>query len=200
MTRLLLASRNPGKIQELRQLLSPLSLDLLTPHELGLGPQVEETGADYMENARLKARALALQTGVWTLADDTGLEVAALDGAPGLHSARFGGEGASDADRRERLLRQLAGKPRPWKARFCCAVALCSPEGELEQAWGECPGEIVPDERGDHGFGYDPIFLVDAQGKTMAELTLEEKNTLSHRAQAVEALLPVLVKRLDLER
>jgi len=199
MARLLLASRNPGKIRELRELLSTLPLELMTPDDVGSGVQVEETGRDYAENARLKARALALATGVWTLADDTGLEVEALDGAPGLRSARFGGEGATDADRRARLLQKLAGKPRPWTARFCCAVALSSPTGEVDEAWGECPGEIVPGERGAGGFGYDPLFLVHARQQTMAELPPGEKNRLSHRARAIEALFPVLRERLRLE-
>jgi len=195
MTRLLLASRNPGKLRELRELLAPLRVEILTPEALGLGPQVEETGDTYLENARLKARSLALETGEWTLADDTGLEVAALGGAPGLHSARFG---ASDADRRERLLALLAAEPRPWTARFCCAVVLSSPNGECDQAWGECAGEIVPQARGQGGFGYDPIFEVAASGQTMAELSLEAKNRLSHRARAIQTLRPVLVERLGL--
>jgi XTP/dITP diphosphohydrolase len=200
MPRLILASRNPGKLSELQALLASLPLELLTPDQLKLGPQVEETGRDYAENARLKARSLALRIGEWTLADDTGLEVEALEGAPGLHSARFGGTGASDADRRARLLEKLAGKPRPWMARFCCAVALSSPDGEIDEAWGECPGEIVPDERGAGGFGYDPIFLVQGMNQTMAELPMEEKNILSHRARAIERLRPVLSVRMGLER
>ena len=199
MPRLLLASRNPGKIRELSALLAPLTLEVLTAQDLKLGPQVEETGRDYAENARLKARAMALETGEWTLADDTGLEVDALDGAPGLHSARFSGEGASDADRRARLLGQLARIAKPWTARFCCAVVLSSPTGDVDEAWGECLGEIVSDERGEGGFGYDPVFLVRGTEKTMAELSMTEKNTLSHRAQAVEALLPLLKMRLELE-
>jgi XTP/dITP diphosphohydrolase len=199
MPRLLLASRNPGKIRELRALLAPLALEVLSAADLKLGPQVEETGRDYGENAGLKARALALETGEWTLADDTGLEVEALAGAPGLHSARFRGKGASDADRRARLRDELADIPQPWLAHFCCAVALSSPAGELDLAWGECPGEIVPTERGEGGFGYDPIFLVRGSGKTMAELSMEEKNRLSHRARAVKALLPVLIQRMGLD-
>jgi XTP/dITP diphosphohydrolase len=199
MPRLMLASRNPGKLSELHALLAPLPLELLTPDRLKLGPQVEETGRDYAENARLKARTLALQIGEWTLADDTGLEVEALEGAPGLHSARFGGAGANDADRRARLLEKLDGKPRPWRARFCCAVALSNPDGEIDEAWGECPGEIVNVERGAGGFGYDPIFLVRGMKQTMAELSMEQKNTLSHRARAIEMLWPVLVERMRLE-
>ncbi len=199
MGRLLLASRNRGKLREIRALLADWPIEILTMDELGLGEQVEETGSSYAENAVLKVEVLAGQSGEWVLGDDTGLEVEALGGAPGLHSARYGGPCASDADRRARLLADLAGKARPWRARFCCAVALASPAGAIELGWGECPGEILPAERGASGFGYDSIFLVGGLEKTMAELTLEEKNRLSHRAQAVRALLPELLNRLGID-
>lgn len=192
MQRLLLATTNPGKARELRALLAPLPLELVTPKDLGLSLQVQESGHDYLANAQLKALAFARASGLWSLADDTGLEVDALGGAPGLRSARLAGPVASDADRRRELLRRLQGHPRPWKARFRAVVVLASPQGETTWAEGVCPGEILPEPRGEHGFGYDPLFLVEGTGKTMAELTLEEKNRLSHRARAVQALWPAL--------
>lgn len=122
-----------------------------------------------------------------------------MDGAPGLQSARYAGPRASDADRRARLFQALAGKARPWKARFCCAVVLGGPKGSFDLGWGECAGEILPEARGAAGFGYDSVFLVEGLGKTMAELTLDEKNRHSHRAQAIRALLPALRLRLGVD-
>lgn len=195
---LLLASGNPGKRKELKALLQHLELDLLDPRHLARTLSVQETGRDYTANATLKARAYAEASGLWTLADDSGLEVAALDGAPGVRSARLAGPGRSDEERRRVLLSQLRGHPRPWVARFCCAVALASPGGEVDSAIGICPGEIIQQERGSRGFGYDPIFLVAGTRRTMAELSLEEKNQLSHRARALKALLPVIKRRLKI--
>lgn len=200
---LLLATRNPGKQRELESLLASVPLRLVSAADLPSLPEVEETGSSYAENARLKAQGIARASGLWTLADDTGLEVEALGGIPGLHSARLiplspGAPRPSDAERRSKLLELLQPHPRPWTARFRCVVALSSPPGEVDLAEGECPGEIVPDERGSGGFGYDRLFLLDGVGKTMAELTMEEKNRLSHRARAVTALLPVLQRRLGL--
>ena len=193
---LLLATSNAGKRRELQALLGSLPLDLLTPADRRLALDVAEDGADYAANASLKARAFAQASGLWTLADDTGLEVDALGGAPGLHSARVA---ASDGDRRQRLLEALTGQPRPWSARFRCVAALAGPDGSLDLAEGSCPGEIVPWERGEHGFGYDPIFLVLGTDRTMAELPMPEKNRVSHRARAIAALLPVLRARLGLD-
>jgi XTP/dITP diphosphohydrolase len=195
-TSLLLATRNPGKITELRALLEPLRAVLLQPDQLGLQLTPPEEGESYAENARQKAVAYARLSGLWALADDSGLEVDALGGAPGLHSARFAGEGRSDYDRRQRLLKHLHDHPQPWTARFRCVVALASPEGQLDFAEGACEGLVIVEERGTQGFGYDPIFLVAGTGKTMAELELVEKNQLSHRARAVHALLPKLQQRL----
>ncbi len=193
---LLLASHNAGKLRELSALLVELELSLITPAELGLHLDVEESGQDYAENAGLKAGAYARESGIWTLADDTGLEVEALGGAPGLRSARLV-EG-TDANRRSELLRLLSPHSPPWPARFRCCVALASPDGQVDLAHGACPGEIIRTARGAGGFGYDPIFLVHGTDKTMAELSLEEKNQLSHRARAVQAMLPVLRSRLGL--
>lgn len=195
---LLLATTNPGKLEEMRHLLIHLPLELLTPAEAGMRRGVDETGKTYEENARLKAESYCQQTGHWTLADDTGLEVEALAGAPGLHSARSAGPGASDADRRAWLLNALRAHPRPWKARFVCAAALAGPGQPTQWTSGACPGEIIPEPRGHHGFGYDPIFRLDGSESTMAELPLELKNTLSHRAQAVQQMLPILRRSLGL--
>jgi XTP/dITP diphosphohydrolase len=200
---LLLATRNPGKRRELKALLAALPLRLLTTDDLDTLPLIEEAGETYADNARLKARTFAQAAGLWTLADDTGLEVQALGGIPGLRSARLvpgrpGQPVSADAERRRRLLELLRYQTRPWHARFRCAVALSSPQGEVDLEEGECAGQIIPEERGMGGFGYDPLFLLEEVGKTMAELSMEEKNHLSHRARAVNALLPTLRHRLGL--
>jgi len=194
----LLATTNPGKLLEMRALLEQIPVRLADPATLGLSLQVEETGGDYAENACLKALAYASASGWFTLADDTGLEVDALAGAPGLRSARLLQAGATDADRRARLLELLAPFPQPWTARFRCAMALAGPDGRIDWAPGECPGQIVPSPRGETGFGYDPLFEVEHTGRTMAELGMSEKNRISHRARALSALLPVLRHRLGL--
>jgi XTP/dITP diphosphohydrolase len=193
MARLLIATNNPGKVEEFESLLKDCSLELTTPLSLGLDLIVEETGKTYVENAVLKGEAFSNASGLWTLADDSGLEVDALEGMPGLHSARYvQKQGATDADRRRWLLHRLTGKPKPWSARFRCSIALVSPSGRVEISEGSCLGEIVSNERGSHGFGYDPIFYLTALGKTMAELSMHEKNKISHRAQAVREILPLI--------
>lgn len=198
MTKLLLGTSNPGKLRELSALLRDVRVTLVRPEQLDLDMTVPETGKSYAENASLKARAYARNADMWALADDTGLEVEALEGRPGLRSARIVGPGGNDTDRRAALLQELAGHPRPWRAAFVCTVALAGPDGELSLAHGECLGEIVPVARGSGGFGYDPLFLVDDVKKTMAELTMAEKNLVSHRARAVSALKPILLERLAL--
>ncbi len=199
MKSLLIASSNPGKLTEIQDLIGDLRthLKLLLPRDLGLNLDVLEDGETYAENAALKARAYYQASGLLTLADDSGLEVAALDGKPGLHSARYAPQpGATDADRRAYLLKNLAGLPRPWAARFCCTVAIAAPDGSLHFSEGICPGEIIPEERGTNGFGYDPIFLIPELGKTMAELSMAQKNQLSHRARAVRGAVPLLASLL----
>jgi XTP/dITP diphosphohydrolase len=191
--RLLLATNNPGKVLEMRALLADLSyLELATPADLGLDLDVDESGAGFAENAALKARAFAQASGLAALADDSGLEVEALGGAPGLYSNRFFPGAVTDAQRRAALLERLAGLPRPWTARFRSTVCLAQPDGSEDFAEGECRGEIVPEERGEAGFGYDRIFLVQGIGKTMAELSMAEKNQLSHRARAMEKIKKLL--------
>ena len=191
--KLLLASYNQGKLHELQALLADVSLDIISPASLNLSLEVVEDGLTYQENAARKATAFAQAAGYLSLADDSGLEVEALDGQPGLHSARFSPlPGATDRDRRELLLEKVRNKPRPWVARFRCVIALAVPAGGLYFSEGVCPGEIIPEERGQNGFGYDPIFLLTALSKTMAELSMEEKNRLSHRARAVLAAKGIL--------
>ncbi|HNT24748.1 MAG TPA: RdgB/HAM1 family non-canonical purine NTP pyrophosphatase [Anaerolineales bacterium] len=197
MMKILVATGNRGKLVEIQSLLEGAPLTLLTPAMLGLALEVEETGATYAENAALKARAFAQASGLLALADDSGLEVDALGGLPGIRSARFSNRaGASDADRRAYLLQRLQGLPRPWTAHFHCTVALAAPTGALRFAEGQCPGEIIPQERGEHGFGYDPIFLLTALGLTMAELSMAQKNQLSHRARAIKAAQPLIMEML----
>lgn len=195
MVRLMLATTNPGKVKEFRTLLGQYEsfsgLTLVTPKDWPEPlPEVEETGETFAENARLKAAALARATGLLALADDSGLCVDALGGEPGLHSARWAGEGATDADRNAGLLARLSEIPAEERtARYVCAVSLAGPDGASMEAEGTCGGVILEAARGGKGFGYDPLFFVLEFGRTMAELTEEEKNRVSHRAKAFAALL-----------
>ncbi len=191
---LLIATNNPGKLKELCQLLGNLQgIELISPKGLGIPPQFKESGNTYAENAAIKARAYAEASGVVVLSDDSGLEVDALGGAPGLFSARYSGQpNATDADRRGFLLENLMEKPRPWFARFRAVIAVATPGQDIQFAEGVCEGEIIPEERGTNGFGYDPIFYMSEFERTMAELSDEEKNKVSHRGRAVEAALPIL--------
>jgi XTP/dITP diphosphohydrolase len=186
MKSLLIATNNAGKLNEITDLLKGYPLHLLAPKDLGLDLDVDETGSTYEANARLKGLAFAQAAGMAALADDTGLEVDALGGAPGLHSKRYAPHpGATDADRRQLLIRNLAQFPQPWLARFTCCMVLALPDGSLQVAHGACTGEIIPEERGTRGFGYDSIFLFPQLAQTMSEVDLEVKNRLSHRARAV---------------
>jgi XTP/dITP diphosphohydrolase len=197
-TRLLLASTNPGKLKEMWELLSPLKVELVTPEQFGINLQVEENGTTYAQNAAAKALAYARISSLLTLADDSGLEVDALNGLPGIRSARFSPlPGAVDADRRAYLLEQLKHKPRPWSARFVCVVALATPELEVFSAEGMCSGEIIPEERGENGFGYDPIFFIPEIHRTMAEIPDQMKNQISHRSRAIQAAWPTLTKLIS---
>jgi len=193
--RLLIATENQGKVKEFQALLDGLDLELVTPKSLGLELKVVEDGATYEENAAKKALVYARASGLISLADDSGLEVDALAGAPGLYSARYSPlPGATDADRRAYLLQNLQGKPHPWAAHFHATVAIATPEGVLHFADGNCHGEIIAAERGDNGFGYDPIFFIPALDRSMAELSMDEKNRLSHRALALQNARPILQK------
>lgn len=193
MNKLLIATNNQGKVLELQELLAGSGIEFVTPAQINLQLDVVEDGSTYQENAGKKAIAFAQASGLISLADDSGLEVDALGGAPGLYSARYSPKpGANDKDRRDFLLDNLKDKPRPWTAHFHATIAVAKPNGEIEFAEGNCYGEIIPEERGTGGFGYDPIFFMTDLGKTMAELEMEEKNRLSHRALAVLAAMPIL--------
>ncbi|HSO11122.1 MAG TPA: RdgB/HAM1 family non-canonical purine NTP pyrophosphatase [Anaerolineales bacterium] len=188
MNRLLIATNNQGKIKELQELLTGMDVELVMPSQIKLDLDVVEDGNTYAGNATKKAIAFAQAGGLISLADDSGLEVDALNGAPGLYSARYGsssGGKLSDEDRRKYLISKLQNKPRPWTARFRALIAIAVPNGDVQLSEGVCEGEVIPEERGSGGFGYDPIFLLPELGKTMAELTMDEKNRLSHRARAV---------------
>lgn len=197
--KLLIATNNPEKVREFRALLGHVAwISLVSPADLGLQIEVAEVGNSYAANAALKANAFAQASGLICLADDSGLEVHALDGAPGLYSARYSPKpGATNSDRRAYLLENLAAKPRPWQARFRAVIAITTPDGKAQFAEGSCEGELIPDERGSGGFGYDSIFLVAGSDKTMAELSPEEKNQVSHRARALSASMPILRELFD---
>lgn len=193
--KLLIATNNKGKVKELQDLLKDTGLEILTPADINLNLEVDEDGTTYAENAAKKAAAFAHASGLVSLADDSGLEVDALNGAPGIYSARYHPKsGADDSDRRAYMLENLKDKPVPWTAHFHAAIAIAIPDNDVQVVEGNCFGEIIPEERGDNGFGYDPIFLFPELNKTMAELDLYEKNRLSHRAKAVMNAIPVLKK------
>lgn len=189
MQKLLVATHNQGKVREYRDLLAGLPLEITYLDAEGITFEVEESGETFEENAVLKARSYGLASGLWTWADDSGLEVAALGGAPGVYSARYAGPGASDADRYHKLLDALTGVP--WAergARFCCVVALYLPERDLLQTTaGEIAGTIAFGPAGSNGFGFDPVFYIPDYEATMAQLAPELKNKISHRGRAAAA-------------
>ena len=179
--RLVIATGNAGKLREYRELLADTGFELVA-----FDSEVDEVGETYAENARLKAETACARSELPSLGDDSGVEVEALGGFPGIRSARLG---PTQQERTAELLRRLEGKPQPWHARFVCVVALAAPGHDTQFFEGECRGEIVPEWRGEAGFGYDPIFLVPGTGKTFGEMAPEEKRLYSHRARAVRALL-----------
>jgi len=193
MRKLLIATRNRGKVREYQELLQGLPLALTSLEAEGITLEPEETGETCAENAILKARAYAAASGLLTWADDSGLEVDALGGAPGVRSSRYAGAGASDEDRYRLLLRHLEGVP--WEkrtARFRCVVAIVEPGGRVHTAEGTCEGIIAFSPRGHNGFGYDPVFYLPDRQCTMAELNPAEKNRISHRARAARAARRIL--------
>ncbi|MFC1871816.1 RdgB/HAM1 family non-canonical purine NTP pyrophosphatase [Chloroflexota bacterium] len=197
MVDLLLATNNQGKVREYKKLLQPLSYNLVTLAELGLA-SVEETGISLEENARLKAVDGATRSRLLTMADDSGLEVDALNGEPGPLSARYAGEGASNDELVNYLLSRLKDVAWPERtARFRCVIALATPGGQVETCSGECPGFITFAPRGKRGFGYDPVFYLPEFDKTMAELPLETKNRISHRGQAARQAYQILKRPGD---
>jgi XTP/dITP diphosphohydrolase len=180
-------------VREYVELLAGLPLEIVGPADVGLDLDVDESGATFQENAVLKARAFAEGSGLLTLADDSGLEVDALDGAPGVRSARYAGPDATDEDRYRLLLRQLAEVPdEARQARFRCVIAVAEPAGQIWTEEGACEGVIARSPRGSRGFGYDPIFYLPEMDKTMAELPEAHKNAISHRARAAQAIRPLL--------
>jgi XTP/dITP diphosphohydrolase len=196
MPKLLLATNNKGKVREYKHMLKELPFELVSPAELGINTEVEEVGESLEENARLKATTLAKESQLLTLADDSGLEVDALGGEPGRLSARYAGEGASDEDRVDYLLSRLKDVPEGKRsARFRCVIAIAGADDEVELCSGECEGVITLEPRGEEGFGYDPIFYLPGLGKTMAELSLEEKNSVSHRGRAAEEAIKLLRRK-----
>ncbi|MFB3817208.1 MAG: RdgB/HAM1 family non-canonical purine NTP pyrophosphatase [Candidatus Methylomirabilales bacterium] len=194
ITPLVIATRNRGKYDEILALLAGLRATLVPLDRAGPVEVPPEGGDSFQENARRKARAVAAATGHLSLADDSGLEVDALGGEPGVRSARFGGSGVrDDAERNQLLLRRLHGIPAERRtARFRCAVAIAEPGGRIWEAEGTCEGRIAAAPRGEHGFGYDPVFEIPGLGRTLAELDPEAKNRVSHRAQALARARAIL--------
>ena len=196
MKTLLIATTNKHKVAEISAKLGELGLIDIELLDLSAYPEYiapVENGLNFAENAALKARAAASVSGYWALADDSGLTVEALGGAPGIYSARYAGVQQDDAANNAKLLTQLAHTPAGQRqAAFCCAIALASPEGQLRLAEGKVEGEILKEPRGGAGFGYDPLFYLPALGRAMAELTTAEKNRLSHRAIALEKILQLI--------
>ena len=195
MEKLVLASRNKGKIEELKAFLAGLPWQVTALADYPDVPEVAEDGATFIENASKKASVVAKALGVWTLADDSGLTVDYLKGAPGVYSARFAGVHGDDQKNNEKLLNLLAGVPWPQRtARFHSALAFASPDGQVWTTEGQCEGVIALAPHGQGGFGYDPLFYLPELGLTMAELAEEEKNKISHRAVAMKKFRTYLVQ------
>ena len=185
--KMILASGNRKKLAELKRILEPMGFEVIPKDEAGVTFEPEETGATFEENALIKAQAICVATGEAAVADDSGLCVDALGGAPGVFSARYAGENATDGERIDKLLTELGGVPEEKRsARFVSAVCVCFPDGSWAEARGVCEGGIAFERRGSGGFGYDPVFLVGE--KSFAELTAEEKDAVSHRGNALRAL------------
>ena len=191
-----LATHNPGKLAEMKAILSGLGVEAVSPAEAGVEVDVEETGTTFAENAMLKAKAVCAAAGLPAIADDSGLCVNALNGGPGVYSARYGGEGLDDAGRRRLLLQNLRGQTTR-AAHFTCAVACAFPNGDTLEAEGRCDGAIAFAPLGEGGFGYDPVFLIPEKGKTFGQLTAEEKSAISHRGKALEAFKEKLEEYLN---
>jgi XTP/dITP diphosphohydrolase len=192
MMELLIATKNKGKISEISEKLSKLQIKLKNLLDFPNLEEPAETGESFSENAILKAKSYALQTGLWALADDSGLEVEGLGGKPGIFSARYAGEKASDEENIRKLLHELKGIENR-KARFVCVMALCNEKGETKfLAEGVCNGIITSEPRGKNGFGYDPIFIPDGFESTFGELSVEIKQQISHRAEALKKIISFL--------
>ena len=183
--KLVLASKNKKKLVEMNDILSRLGIEVCSEAEAGVDVEVEETGTTFEENSRLKAEAVMKESGMPAIADDSGLCVDALGGAPGVYSARYGGEGLDDVGRYRLLLENMKGQM-PRTAKFVSVITCCFPNGDVISARGECPGTIAFAPMGEGGFGYDPVFFIPGLKKTFAQLTPEEKNAISHRGKALE--------------
>jgi XTP/dITP diphosphohydrolase len=195
--KLLLATNNAGKLAEYRQLLAGCGWEMVTPGELGLSLSAEETGDTYEDNAKMKAQEAAQLGGLHALADDSGLEVYALGGKPGPRAARFGGEGAIYQEKMSLLLERLQGVPPSERGcRFVCVIAIADPQGGVRLCRGECLGLVAEAPQGEGGFGYDPIFYLPERRLTMAQLSAEEKNAISHRGRAAQAARQILKELL----
>lgn len=179
-----LATHNPGKLREMSDILSHLGIEVVSPADVGVTVDVEETGTTFAENAVLKAKAICAASGLPAIADDSGLCVDALNGGPGVYSARYGGEGLDDRGRYMLLLNSMRGQTTR-AAHFSCAIACAFPNGDTLTAEGRCDGAIAFAPLGEGGFGYDPVFLVPEKGKTFGQLTAEEKSQISHRGKAL---------------
>ena len=203
MRRLVIATNNEGKLREFERLLDGCGFELVTPRQLGVAFDPEEKGSSYEENATIKALEAARLTGLPALADDSGLEIDELGGRPGIFSARYAGgdrtdPGLSEMERCRIVLTELVGVPEERRgARFRCVVVLATPRGDLHSADGQWEGRIAHEPRGEHGFGYDPIFIVADSGLTSAELTRSQKDMISHRGQALTKMREVLRKMAD---
>jgi len=194
--KLVIATNNLNKIREIRAKFAEISsLELISLNDFPDPPEIIEDGSSFRENAFKKARGIASYTGSPAMADDSGLAVDALDGRPGIYSARYGGESATDTDRSRMILEEMRGIPPERRgARFICVISIAFPDGRSYFAEGSCEGVIAETMKGGHGFGYDPIFYLPEHGKTMAELPLHEKNRISHRAKALDAAREILMK------
>lgn len=194
--KIIAATHNKGKIREFHQILGKLGFEVISQQDAGIDVEPEENGLTFKENALIKAHAIADLCDCSVIADDSGLCVEALDGRPGVYSARYAGEGASDADRVQKLLAEMNGENNR-NAKFVSAVALILPDGEEIVTIGETYGKISSEPSGSDGFGYDPVFVSDKLGKTFAEATAEEKNSVSHRGAALKKLYNILKEKYD---
>ncbi|HEY7219200.1 MAG TPA: XTP/dITP diphosphatase [Candidatus Binatia bacterium] len=202
MIKLLVATTNAGKFAEIKVFLNQLPLNIVSPGDVRDPPAIVEDGATFEANALKKARILAEHSGLWTLADDSGLEVDALGGQPGIYSARYAGEDGNDERNNEKLLRELEGVPEERRtARFVCVLALCAPKSQGQREWTvreSCEGRIAFALKGTHGFGYDPLFFYPTFGKTFGEIDRETKATASHRGKALRRLAEALPSLVEL--
>ncbi len=191
--KILLATRNKAKVREYSKLLRGIPYEIVSLEDVGISQDVEESGKTFDENATIKAKTYAKLSGLVAIADDSGLEVDALDGEPGVRSARYAGERATDKERIDYLLKKMKGIPSEQRAaRFRCVIAVATPAGEVKLCEGKCDGVVTFVPKGENGFGYDPIFYLPEHKSTMAELSMEEKNKISHRGKAAAKALQQL--------